>query len=114
MSGDVKLYAPFITEKLDFATVDVYLLRHGVVSTAEYDSYCRALQNGNVTNSDLVRQLLPKLIGKPREFYRALRDHVNNESEDVHPSNLELFFQLPESFVSIICISFIYVLKLAI
>ena len=101
MSKDVKQYAPIITEKLDFATVDVFLLSHGVLSVTEYDSYRRALQNGNVTNGDLVRQLLPTLIGKPREFYRALRDHVNNESQDVHAGNLELYHRLPENFVSV-------------
>lgn len=61
MPGDVEKNAPIITEKLDFATIDVYLIRHGVVSVIESETYHRALQSGNVNNSDLVRQLLPKL-----------------------------------------------------
>ena len=99
MSGDVNQYAHIIKEKLDFATVNAYLLKHGVITTSEY--IYKSLQNGSITNSDLVSQLLPKISRKPREFYRALREHVNDKSQDVHPSNLELYHQLPESFVSV-------------
>ena len=101
MSIDVRKYAPIITEKLDFASTDTYLLKHGVISVADYDGCCKALQSGSTTNAILVRQMLSKILGKPREFYRALRDHVNGKFEDVHPSNNELFYSLPVNFVSV-------------
>ena len=100
MSTDLKQYAPLITQKLDFATAVVYLLKHGVLSVVEYDCFRKALQSGSSTNSNVVHQILPNILKKGREFYRALRECVNDKSEDVHPSNKELFYQLPENFVS--------------
>lgn len=100
MSKDVKHYAPLITEKLDYATVDVYLIKHEIVTVAEFESFRKALQNGSSTNGDLVRKLLVKIFEKPREFYKALREHVNDKSQNVHAGNKELFYQLPDSFVS--------------
>ena len=101
MSTDPKQYAPLITQNLDFATTEVYLLKHGVLSVVEYDRLRKALQSGSSTNGEVVHQILPRILKKAREFYRALRDHVNDQPEDVHPSNSELFYQLPENFVSI-------------
>ena len=100
MSTDPKHYAPLIAQNLDFATTDVYLLKHGVLSVVEYDRLRKALQSGSSTNGDVVHQILPRILKEPRDFYRALRDHVNDKPEDVHPSNSELFRQLPENFVS--------------
>ena len=100
MSADVKHYAPAITQYLDFATADVYLLKHGVLSLLEHGRFSKALQTGSSTNSDLVRNLLPRIFERAREFYRALRDFVDEKTEDVHSSNIVLFRKLPENFVS--------------
>ena len=101
MSADVKQYAPVITEKLNFESADVYLLKHGVIEVVEYDRFRKALQSGSLTNCDLVRQLLPRVCERAREFYRALRDYVNDKQQDAHPTNKELFCQLPYNFVSV-------------
>ena len=101
MSADVKQCAPVITEKLNFESVDVYLLKHEVISVTEYDRFRKALQSGSLSDGDLVRQLLPNIFKRAREFYRALRDYVNDKHQDVHPTNKELFYQLPDNFVSI-------------
>ena len=98
MSTDVKHYAPLITKKLDYATIDVYLIKHGVLSAVEYDRFRKNLQTS--TNGDVVHLILPRILEKAREFYRALREHVTDKSEDVQPSNKELFYQLPQNFVS--------------
>ena len=100
MSTDPKKYAALITQNLHYETIDVYLLQRGVLSVVEYDRLRKALQSGSLTNSDVVHQILPRILKKPRDFYRALRDHVNDKPEDVHPSNDDLFYHLPESFVS--------------
>ena len=101
MSAEVNHYAPIIAEKFDFSSADVYLLKYGVILVVEFDRFRRALQSGSLTNGDLIRQLLIRISDKPREFYRALRDCVNDNPEVVHPSNKELFHQLPENFVSV-------------
>ena len=93
-------YAPLITQNLDFTTADVYLLKHKVLSVVEYDRFRRALQSGSSSNGDLVRLMLPRILERAREFYRALRDFVNDKTEDIHSSNIDLFRQLPENFVS--------------
>ena len=69
MLADLKTYAPIITRKLDFTTIDVYLLKYEILTLSEHEGFHKALQSGTVTNSVLVRQLLPKLLGKPVEFY---------------------------------------------
>ena len=93
-------FAPVITDRLDYATADVYLLKHGVLTVTEFESFRRALQNGSFTNGDLVRKLLKNIFDKPREFYRALREHVNDD-QNVHAGNKELLHMLPENFVSV-------------
>lgn len=100
MSTDPKQYALLITQNLDFATTDVYLLKYGILSVVEYDRFRKALQSGTSTNDDVVCQILPKILIKARYFYRALCEYVNDKNQDVHPSNNELFCQLPENFVS--------------
>ena len=69
MSADVKQYAPVITEKLNFESADVYLLKHGVTSAVEYGRFHKALQSGSLTYCDLVYQLLPRVFERAREFY---------------------------------------------
>ena len=101
MSADVKQYAPVIVEKLNFESADVFLLKHGVISVLEYEKFHRALQSGSLTNLDVVRQLLPRIFEKAREFYRALRDYVKDKQQDAHPTNKELLYQLPDNFVSV-------------
>ena len=100
MSTNVKKFIPTITERLDYATVDVYLLTYEVLTISEYDSYRKALQNGTLTNGDVVRTILPKILMKPRKFYQALRTHVEDNS-NLHSGNNELFHMLPENFVSV-------------
>ena len=101
MSTDPKHYAPLITQNLDFATMDVYLLKRGVLSVVEYNRFRKAIQSGLSTNGDVIHEILPRILKKAREFYRALREHVNDKNQDVHPSNKELFDKLPENFVSV-------------
>ena len=100
MSASVKQFAPTITGRLDYATVDVYLLKYEILTVSEFDSFRKALQSGSLTNDDLVHKLLAKIFMKPREFYRALREHVN-DIKNAHAGNKELFLMLPENFVSI-------------
>jgi len=100
MSTSPEQFAPAITERLDYATIDVYLLKHGIVSVSEFDSFQQALRHGSLTNTALVRKLLPKIFAKPRDFYRALREHVN-DNQNVHTGNKELFQKLPRKFVSV-------------
>ena len=101
MSTDLEHYAPLITQNLDFATMGVYLLKHGVVSVIQYDHFCKALQSGSSTNGEVMHQVMPRILRKARKFYRALRDYVNDKNQDAHPSNNELFDQLPKNFVSV-------------
>jgi len=98
MSTNVEQFAPAITEKLEYATIDVYLLKHGIISTSEYGSFQQAFQHGS-TNSDLVRKLLTKILANPRNFYHALHEHVSDK-QNVHASHMELFSMLPKNFVS--------------
>ena len=100
MSKNPKQYAPLIVRNLDFRTMDVYLLKHRVLSVVEYDHVCKALQSGASTNDDVVHLLLPRILERGREFYQALRDYVNDKNQDVQSSNKELFDQLPKNFVS--------------
>ena len=100
MSTNVKQFAPDIVEKLDYATVDIYLLQKGILTSAEFETFQRALQNGFLGNGGVVRQLLPKILQKPRDFYRALRQHVQ-DNYNVHAGNKELFHMLPDNFVSV-------------
>ena len=98
----VNKYAPIITEKLDYSSIEMYLLKYGVITNQECTSHQKIIQNGTLTNGDLVRtKLIEKIFQKPREFYRALREHVNGKTEDVDPGNKELLRSLPESFVSV-------------
>ena len=101
MSTDPKHYAPLIVQNLDFETTGVYLLQKGVLSVVDYDRFRKALQSGALTNSDVVDQLLHKILKNPREFYRALRGYVTDKGQDGQPSNKELFDKLPENFVSV-------------
>ena len=100
MSTDPKHYAALILQNLDFQSTGVYLLQRGVLSVVDYDRFNKALQSGALTNGDVIQQILPKILKKSRDFYKALRDHVSNKTQDVHPSNTELYYQLPENFVS--------------
>ena len=112
MSTDVKHFVPEIAERLDYATVDIYLLQKEVITASEFDSFQKALQNGTSTNGDLIRKLLPRILEKPREFYRALRQHIQ-DNHNVHAGNKELFKKLPENFVSLFIVSYstIYILN---
>ena len=101
MSTDPKYYAPLIIQNLDFETTGVYLLQRGVLSVVDYYHFRKALRSGALTNSDVLDQLLQKILEKPQEFYQALRDYVIDKGQDVHPSNKELFDKLPENFVSV-------------
>ena len=96
MSDSPEQYAPSITERLDYATIDVYLLRHKIVSLSEFESFQQALQHGSLTNEALVRKLLPKILAKPRNFYRALREYVD-QNPNVHTGNRDLFLKLPQN-----------------
>ena len=99
MSTNVNKFVLDIAEKLDYATADIYLLQQGVLTAEEFASFQKALQNGSLINGDVVRKLLPRILKKPREFYRALRQHVQH-NHNVHAGNMELFHMLPEYFVS--------------
>ena len=102
MANNIYKYAPMITEKLDYSSIDLYLLKYGVITDQEFTSHQKIIQNGALTNGTLVRtRLMEKIFQKPREFYRALREHVTGKKEDVHAGNKELFQSLPESFVSV-------------
>ena len=100
MSTDLKQYVPLIIQNLDFATTAVYLLKHGILSVVEYDLFRIALLSDSSINGNVIHKILPRIFERPREFYRALREHVNDKPEDVHPSNRELFYRLPGNFVS--------------
>ena len=93
-------YKPLIIQNLDFATTAVYLLKHGFLSEEEYYHSWKALQSGSLTNGNVIYHILPRILIRPREFYRALREYVNDKPECVHSSNEELFYRLPENFVS--------------
>ena len=95
----MKKFVPDITEKLNYATADIYLLQQGVLTVAEFENFQKALQNGSLGNGDVVRKLLPKILEKPRDFYRALRQHIQ-DNYNVHAGNMELFHMLPYNFVS--------------
>ena len=99
MSTNPEQFAPAISERLDYATIDVYLLKYEIVSVSEFAGFQQALQHGSLTNAVLVRKLLPKIFAKPRDFYHALRDNVN-DNRNVHTGNKELFHMLPQKFVS--------------
>ena len=100
----VEHHAATIIQRFDYSTADAYLLKHGVLTVGEFDSFRKALQNGSSTNTDLVRRLFPKISEKPREFYRALRESVSDQSQNVHPGNKELFHHLPKNFVSFVLV----------
>ena len=101
MSKDWVKFAPNIKQLLDYESVDAHLLKHEVLNLRDFSSYQKSLKSSSLSNSDLVGMLIPKIFEKPRQFYRALRDHVRGNRDDVHAGNKELFDQLPQNFVSV-------------
>ena len=94
-------FAPKILQNLEFTAIDVYLVKHKLLSMEEYhQEYQKPFQSGILTNKDLVRKLLPKIEKTPRYFYRALYEAVNDPNQDKHPGHLALLQMLPTDMVS--------------